>query len=170
MGRTAVTVIDDIRTRLSATCLKLLAVLVGLWIAHGGPACRSSSGRHVNGCGHRQNRVRYSLRELARLVCGTAGGSQLRQVRRALSEAAGNTTEIMVVDSARRYNWRKSHILSVVEGGLLPSERGEQRASQAAPAPPSQRAAATSVECWIVASSVEPSKTELAPTSTATAR
>lgn len=98
-------------TPLSATALRVLAALTGLWLVGGQRGCNAITGTHPGGCPHRTNRTPFRLSNLATDVFGVAGGTQVDQARRALVELAGKNTFFEWRDSGGRHEQR-AHILS----------------------------------------------------------
>ncbi len=104
---------------LSGLALRVLAALLGRWVAGGAFGCRPALGVHTPDCPHRSNRTPYSLRQLAELVFRHTGGTQLNQVARALDELATATFRTLVEDPvSRTYRRETVHILSFRERGV----------------------------------------------------
>jgi hypothetical protein len=85
-------------TPCSATALRVLAILTGMWIAQSDARCRSDFGKHMEGCRHQDGSITFSLRSLARDTFGHDGGSAVAQAARALAELGSPTCQVIIPD------------------------------------------------------------------------
>jgi len=86
------------RRPLTSTAQRVASVITGLWVTLGAGECDPDRGTHLPACPHRDNRVRFSRYQAARAAFRRSGGSQLRQVDRALDELYDQGTEFLIYD------------------------------------------------------------------------